>query len=743
MTNHINTISVKKDNKVIKGQPPDIYGVDGEVFSNILPLHFDSDNLTLHLVKIRRITDAAEDPVNDHEHMYDNVPNDYSILIYDFPTGIYEIRYAAYYEDEGKTVFTPEGSAEFAIINRKNTLEKIGVSEIRDALEDAGFTESGYELIDNYLGDNLENPDAAKGVFITFEIENALGTYHKTTIEFMGEEYEVKYNCAEDRKGILFIPLESYEGVMDEPVTIKTEEYMEEECINLLDKAEDEQPLYMLSTYFINLEREEPFILMSAPKRNVFNQIVNISYNNLNDHDRIAGYIIEENGCQDGLRILSEDNTRIIFNNPGTYKVTAMIAKADDIEFTMPLLVKEETFEIIEHANLVFNVPEKFERGLGFNVQIRNLSEKKIEAVHFKINRYTDNMAACKINDDFYELYIDMTLPKGDHIIFSEVVFNDGTKETLTKGFTIEENYAPHLKFLKPILENTSFIFSGHNINFFAALAEESFILKCGIRREQVCYFNDMSTDKTEEEFIGRKLSMMSWEEDILEDFTNSEYANDLPLRVEMILQSALSKVESRYVCFLDGDNFYYRNSILKLLARIIQNNPEFAAFAYKAVRVKEEDIPKYYGLAERVYQNFLWLDLTQYKKEDLIIRPKDVSELYEKYKGSNFTSYFDTGTILYYRLIEAKRDCVFFDFDGDIYNELSDEMFHIGWLSSAMRNDKLFIGSWDEQQKVIEEFINDESNERLFKECGITKEDLTEQFLKNFKGGDTYEPKE
>ena len=61
-----------------------------------------------------------------------------------------------------------------------------------------------------------------------------------------------------------------------------------------------------------------------------------------------------------------------------------------------------------------------------------------------------------------------------------------------------------------------------------------------------------------------------------------------------------------------------YHMVIVELLVRIIKTNPDFAAFAYKSVRVKEEDVPKYYGLAERVYRNFLWLDLTQYKKEDL-----------------------------------------------------------------------------------------------------------------------------
>lgn len=288
------------------------------------------------------------------------------------------------------------------------------------------------------------------------------------------------------------------------------------------------------------------------------------------------------------------------------------------------------------------------------------------------------------------------------------------------------------------LIKDTSFVLTGHNIKWFAVLAIETLIKNTAASRDQVVYFDDFSTDGTREELEKRGIRVITWDDLTFRRFRRNRLKNDLSVRVDQIVKSACMSIQTKYVCFLDGDTAYFKDAITFLFEKMLDESkgevPEF----FGILRRKCSEVSRFSGLGYNIWQNYLWFDLAAAHEKGIDSNDiNDTTDLYLEAGGVVFNELHDTGNVMYNNVMasDIKRVLVSNEFDQSWVEELSKEKsFHLGWLSSSMRNDIAFCGSWEEQAKTIRSLIEENNILVLCKSVGISPELITDELLSHLR---------
>ena len=259
------------------------------------------------------------------------------------------------------------------------------------------------------------------------------------------------------------------------------------------------------------------------------------------------------------------------------------------------------------------------------------------------------------------------------------------------------------IEYINQLRDNTTFIISGHNIKWVAVLAVESLIKRCGIKRENIVYFDDYSTDGTSEELNKRGIRIISWIPSIFRNFSRSSLKSDLCVRVDQIIRcAAKQEYDTKYICFLDGDMVYEQDAI-----------GYYFNFFYDEY-IKAEKTPDFVGILRvgrnpqrateetitNITQNFLWCDIALANENELFENRLDELIIAQEKDPTGFAENYDTGGLVSkaIRMCTLNYICLENEQAEDMYTGLLARAYHFNWMASSMRKDDLFEGDWKEK---------------------------------------------
>lgn len=763
---HINTIRKEKKEVNIPIPPaPEIFDIDGKIFTDHIEIFAvstgDEDEEISFQKRIRKVSELNGTPCSEPWKTISGPEGEIVIDLNHYPEGMYEMSFIAEKKVviDGEKYVAPseERIVKFTVLNRRNMLNEIGYDEGIGVLKANGVYKSCDVILDDYIDESLAKIQLAsqKGIFISFETpDDGNDSFHKTKVSIpsMEVEAEVLYETDEDgepkmgfKKGVLYIPLEEVPSDFDcAKVKVITSEYADQRMTLLLDQTVEDFELIDLEPIVIDYSKNTASIHMSEPSEGPY-QIVNIVFDNLCDDTYQGAYEIIENGESKGIKRVEGNRTRLILNSPGEYVVNACIVRSEDPDYENPIVMERKQYVIRTPETIEVTCKERVNSTEELSGAVTVEYWETVETIDLKINKYTEPVCLTNIHKERNTFHIKLPnkIPKGYHILLCTVTYKSGEKKTVSKQFEVFTTLPFQKKTVverkKEILENTIFAFSGHNIKSFAVLAVESLILRCNVDRKQIVFFDDMSTDGTKEEFEKRKVKVITWDEKIYNDFANSSLSKDLTVRVDQIVNSIFSQVCSKYICLLDGDTAYFDDAVDFMLNEIIDHEytsgKEFDILGL----VKGKDGPNSTAREDigwQIWQNYTWVRNETLGKY-LQIPVQDIEDLRDKHGDGDFNNLYDTGTFIYYAVRKGGYNNIYHEYAGARdrwHEELQKKSVHLGWLSSSMRNDIYFGGSWDEQMKEIEKFLDREDTKALCSEVGLHINDLKKEFFKNFR---------
>jgi len=289
------------------------------------------------------------------------------------------------------------------------------------------------------------------------------------------------------------------------------------------------------------------------------------------------------------------------------------------------------------------------------------------------------------------------------------------------------------------IIKNTTFVLSGHNIKWFAVLGLESLIKQSRLDRSQVLYFDDFSTDGTREELESRGIKVISWDKAIFRNFKHSVLREDLCVRVDQIITCICRQIETKYVCVLDGDTAYSGDIASFILDKAMEDGimPDFFGIS-RAALTHHDNYP---FLERNIWQNYMWFDATKLNNAGVTSNSLSEIQSYYDVAGADiFNDMYDTGVVFYNNLMKTDAVMKLVEYipgvqssDNEWVSSILKISNHLGWLSSSMRDDKMFSGDWIRHKEKLRAIISSISKE-LYKENDIDEERILFELTNNIR---------
>jgi glycosyltransferase involved in cell wall biosynthesis len=118
-----------------------------------------------------------------------------------------------------------------------------------------------------------------------------------------------------------------------------------------------------------------------------------------------------------------------------------------------------------------------------------------------------------------------------------------------------------------------SIYFSGHNIDIYIKLAIESFLHHYSEYKDNIYFFDDCSTDKTQEYIKELGIKCITWDSQLKDQF-NTYYENNYfasagassVMRCEFIFKNILMHANTKYIIILDGDTITLKRGFIENL---------------------------------------------------------------------------------------------------------------------------------------------------------------------------------
>ena len=734
---HKNTMKISsKEVEVKVPLKPEIFGVEGMFFSNSLTLHLqshDSDGQDLkYFISIKRESLLNGSPIGEVIMENCELNPDTTIDISSFPEGNYILTAKAYKTlpsgEDILPVYSDAAEANFSIVKKDAIHNAICYEDGIAHLKRKGLLNSDNDRFNNYVSELLDIESFKEGLFLAVKTPKlSTKQYHETQVTILGKDFNVVYEKTKTgglkkgiKKGLLYIPKEEIpEATADTNIIIKTSEYADNKKEILLDELIEEGTIFELGGFFVNYDKNSTSVFMSDPNPNQTFMNINLIFNNINLASLTCGYEIVHDGESRGLKIMKGSTANILLNAAGDYVVKAYTFASSDTEFENPISTYEKCYSLIDPAlGFEIDCPVNVMRGdtLKFDILAEN------EDAKFKVSlkKYIDRIDGEKIPGGYhYELPIPNSLPAGLHVLFCEEELPGTESRSLSKQFEVIKDEdsldifnLPHYK--KIIREGTSFVFSGHNIKFFAVLAMESFARRCKVNKKQIIYFDDFSTDGTKEELEKRGFSVITWDKEIYDKFSNSEFKENLEVRIDQIILSATKTVHSRYLCFIDGDIFCHKNILDLILNHIFlkdMSSKQFDVFGFVKSSYGKDDL-SLSNLGCSVYHNFLWFDREAIIEGDLLSSTiEDISALRTQAGNVLFSNLYSSGNNLYYNLKRNSLRTILKDLDFQDEERWKEDfencITHIGKVSSSIRNLDNFKSDWEAQLTNVQSLLD------------------------------------
>lgn len=734
---HKNTMKISsKEVEVKVPLKPEIFGVEGMFFSNSLTLHLqshDSDGQDLkYFISIKRESLLNGSPIGEVIMENCELNPDTTIDISSFPEGNYILTAKAYKTlpsgEDILPVYSDAAEANFSIVKKDAIHNAICYEDGIAHLKRKGLLNSDNDRFNNYINGLLDIESFKEGLFLAVKTPKlSTKQYHETTVTILGKEFNVVYEKTKTgglkkgiKKGLLYIPKEEIpEATADTNIIIKTSEYADNRKELLLDEFIEEGTIFELGGFFVNYDKNSTSVFMSDPKPNQTFMNINLIFNNINLASLTCGYEIVHNGESRGLKIMKGSSANILLNAAGDYVVKAYTFVSSDTDFENPISTYEKNYSLIDpEYGFEIDCPVNVMRGgtLKFDILTKN------EDAKFKVSlkKYIDRIDGEKIPGGYrYELPIPKSLPVGLHVLFCEEEQPGKDPRVISKQFEVVKDEdsldifnLPHYK--KIIREGTSFVFSGHNIKYFSILAMESFSKRCKVNKKQIIYFDDFSTDGTKEELEKRGFSVITWDKEIYDKFSRSEFNENLEVRIDQIILSVTKTVHSRYICFIDGDTFCHKNILDLILNHIFlkdMSSKQFDVFGFVKSSYSKDDLALS-NLGCSVYHNFLWFDREAITNDNLLSSNiEDISAVKTQAGEVLFNNLYSSGNNLYYNLQKGDSRIILKDlaFQGEEKwkEDFENCITHIGKVSSSIRDLDNFKSDWGTQLTNVQSLLD------------------------------------
>ena len=255
------------------------------------------------------------------------------------------------------------------------------------------------------------------------------------------------------------------------------------------------------------------------------------------------------------------------------------------------------------------------------------------------------------------------------------------------------------------IIENTTVLVLGHNVKHFVSLAIESLLSVSKFKREQILYFDDLSTDGSIEEMKSRNIKCISWDKETYDEFMSNEEINkSLPIRVSAILNSAYKQINTEYVFIIDSDDIFLQDPTEFIFDYFIpyNSNTDCIIFAMDGGFREDKNNEEFFS----VWQNCMYFNKSVLEKENAL--GDDIREIlaYKKEDYGYTVEVYETGLSQWKKLrkIENQNRISCINIESEIIQNyfLEDVVLHIGLLSSYVQRGALASG------KKKEDLIND-----------------------------------
>lgn len=272
------------------------------------------------------------------------------------------------------------------------------------------------------------------------------------------------------------------------------------------------------------------------------------------------------------------------------------------------------------------------------------------------------------------------------------------------------------------IKENTTFVISGHNTRYLSALACESLHLNGNIPKGQILYFDDFSTDGSQDEMEDRGFQVITWTKEFFEAFYSvEELREDLAVRVGQIVACILHQVDTEYVCFFDNDLIHTGDTPSWMLE--LTEGKEWSICGALQEWDNSPALP-------RLLHTALWCNRTSLAQSNCL--GEQLSEVYSLYKTlgeDDFDKTYDTGSIFFRQAEDCGLDMVTFDL---VDPELP--AMHCVMTSATMRDDPNCFNDYDEFQEIFLENVNSDASRAVCSAANINLIDIMQGYFDNHR---------